>query len=200
MLFRSISVLNTIQIGPTPTVVKIRDLGGEGEKFLLRVYSRPGAVVKQLPGEKSLLPDPGDEEVDPVVRETFTKYDTSGDGSIDQREMHKVLLELDMLPNLNVEESAAYLAEQFAAADTNTDGKVSFSEFVAYYNGCIVADHSELLHELKQRLLAKVEALLDEGDVAALAAGAEELQAENALLSRQLEGLLQPTSRKTIEI
>lgn len=132
----------TLTIGPEPLTIAIADQGGEGHKFTLRVYYAGGssaASLHQLPGERDLV-DEGELPDDDPLRLEFAKVDATGDGSIDQNELMKLLLELDLMPSLDEEAKVVYLEEQLQKADTNGDGKIDFGEFIEYYNACIAAD------------------------------------------------------------
>lgn len=132
----------TLTIGPEPLTIAIADEGGEGHKFTLRVYYAGGgcaASLRQLPCERDLVEE-GELPDDDPLRLEFAKVDTTGDGSIDQNELMKLLLELDLMPTLDEDAKASYLEEQLQKADTNGDGKIDFGEFIEYYNACIAAD------------------------------------------------------------
>ena len=108
----------------------------------MRVYYAGGgcaASLRQLPGERDLVGE-GELPDDDPLRLEFAKVDATGDGSIDQNELMKLLLELDLMPTLDEDAKASYLEEQLQKADTNGDGKIDFGEFIEYYNACIAAD------------------------------------------------------------
>jgi len=123
-----------LHLGPSPCKVSFTDFGGEGHKFTLRVFSKTPTSVRRIPDARE--PIEGSVPFDHPLSVVFSKYDHTGDGTIDQTELLKLLLELDLMPTLEPSASKAYLEEQIAKADTNQDGKVDFAEFIQYYNLC----------------------------------------------------------------
>jgi hypothetical protein len=121
-----------LHLGPSPCKVSFTDFGGEGHKFTLRVFSKTPTSVRRIPDARE--PIEGSVPFDHPLSVAFSKYDHTGDGTIDQTELLKLLLELDLMPTLEPSASKAYLEEQIAKADTNQDGKVDFAEFIQYCN------------------------------------------------------------------
>ena len=66
--------------------------------------------------------------------EAFRRLDVNGDGVIDEAELEPLVMQV-------AAETGARLqpASEFRKADTNEDGKVSFDEFVVYYNALVGA-------------------------------------------------------------
>ena len=72
-------------------------------------------------------------EMEETARKAFSKYDVDESNTLEKHELFQALLELNMVPGMDLKQKREYLEEQFNAADSNGDGVVDFAEFVAFY-------------------------------------------------------------------
>ena len=87
-----------------------------------------------------------------VARDAFSRYDVDGSNTLEKHELFQALLDLDMVPGFDLAQKRTYLEEQFAAADSNGDGVVDFSEFVAFYvTAQDSSKNSEVVQKRRQR-------------------------------------------------
>ena len=87
------------------------------------MYSQDATILKRLDAPMA---------EDGRARELFAFYDSNGNGCVDPSELYKVLLELDMFTDLDVDAQRSFVAEAFAATDTNGDGEVTVDEFLRF--------------------------------------------------------------------
>lgn len=64
---------------------------------------------------------------DAALLRTFERFDTNGDGFVDEEEFRAILRSLGEDPSKEV------LSLEFAAMDTNADGMVEFQEFKGWW-------------------------------------------------------------------
>ena len=91
-------------------------------------------------------------EQEDAARKAFSQYDADGSNALEKHELFQVLLELDMVPGMDLSEKREYLEETFSSADVNGDGIVDFAEFTAFYSKARKdAKHSEHIHRRRHR-------------------------------------------------
>eukprot|EP00753_Platysulcus_tardus_P001367 PLAT11303.1.p1 GENE.PLAT11303.1~~PLAT11303.1.p1 ORF type:complete len:444 (+),score=176.33 PLAT11303.1:67-1332(+) len=73
------------------------------------------------------------EEREAETRRVFMKYDTSKNGFIEIEELKQIMVDLT-LDDTEGDGFTAFLEAEFARADKNADGEISYMEFVEYYN------------------------------------------------------------------
>lgn len=61
-------------------------------------------------------------EQEQKARDAFTKYDVDGSNTLEKHELFQALLDLDLVPGLDLAQKRSYLEEQFHLADSNGDG------------------------------------------------------------------------------
>jgi len=87
-----------------------------------------------------------------AARHAFSRYDVDDSNSLEKHELVQALFELDMVPGHDAYEKRVYLEDQFAVADTNGDGVVDFSEFIAFYTTALHDSRkSDLVHERRRK-------------------------------------------------
>ncbi|KAG8458862.1 hypothetical protein KFE25_004196 [Diacronema lutheri] len=108
-----------------------------------------GGLAQLGEAELQALLDEGIEREDAAF-EIFTHFDTNGDGSIDASELGAVLRRMAIvegsMPQHALDE---FVATQLALADVDSSGRLSFEEFVHYYN--TVCDLPALAAEQRKR-------------------------------------------------
>ena len=82
-------------------------------------------------------------EIEQLARSAFDEYDIDRSNTLEKHELFKALIDLDLVPGLTVAERRDYLEEQYCVADTNGDGVVDFSEFVAFFANSRAASHND---------------------------------------------------------
>lgn len=66
------------------------------------------------------------------ARTVFNSYDRNRSGALEIEELQSCLEDLGLMENKTLTEQDALLAQHFAAADADRDGRVTFDEFAAY--------------------------------------------------------------------
>lgn len=134
-------VLVSVKLGPTPLFVSVDSYGGAGDKFQLLAYAHSSATITAL-GDSGATG--GDED---KARAAFAHYDVDGDGALSRDEIAKILLELDLLSDLDVDEQREYIDEEFEAisarGEPGTGDDISLEQFIEWYRTLTAPDDSE---------------------------------------------------------
>lgn len=116
-------VLANVTLGPEPLIASVANYGGAGDKFQLLVYSKSPATIIPI----------GVGGDDGKCKAVFAHFDVNGDGGLSRDEVAKVLLELDLFTELDVDEQRELIDEEFAEAAEGAD-KIDFDKFLEWYH------------------------------------------------------------------
>ncbi|CAN6324465.1 unnamed protein product [Urochloa humidicola] len=106
------------------------------------------AAISQAAAQHQQQQSRLDDEQLAELREIFRSFDRNGDGSLTQLELGSLLRSLGLTP------SSDQLDALITRADTNSNGLVEFSEFVALVAPDLLADRSPYSEDQLRRLFA----------------------------------------------
>ena len=129
----SVDVIDLRQTAPAPSGgasdedKEIADLAAKRRDLEARVAQRKAQKTREALKNAERRELSSAETVS--LRTLFARFDTDGSGYIDLPELRQCVIELGCTMN------EAELATAMAAIDDNSDGKISFTEFVAWWTG-----------------------------------------------------------------
>ncbi|KAK3266197.1 hypothetical protein CYMTET_25160, partial [Cymbomonas tetramitiformis] len=74
------------------------------------------------------------EEREAKVRSTFDKFDGDKSGSIDEKELKNLIVEMGFAQHIPSDQLDIVVKMEMQKADTNKNGSISFEEFIPYFN------------------------------------------------------------------
>jgi Ca2+-binding EF-hand superfamily protein len=104
----------------------------------MKALSFASAATKQLVEEvansivpKTLLSETGKRM---SIRELYNTYDKDDNGSLEQDELKKLIIDLELVKGMTKDVGDSVIESYFKKADVNGDGEVNFQEFAVFYN------------------------------------------------------------------